>query len=223
MNELVRREVNRLHDVLVTHLDLMDQEHQESLDSVLTQVDRLSNTLLNQMRTTFSEVNELRACTDHNVKHFEMALLMAQKANKQLIKESVHNMNGANAKILSVLGGVVASVNALSKRLGDTNSGNQGEIDAMKEKVTEHEAVMKLFDGHLSNLLQEVSLIPKLHHTMMEIVYIMNSMMGEELIKEDDNGNDDDKMMTDNANNNPPAPITKQRAARRPAGKGKKK
>jgi hypothetical protein len=30
-------------------------------------------------------------------------------------------------------------------------------------------------------------------------------------------------MMTDNANNDPPAPITKQRAARRPAGKGKKK
>jgi hypothetical protein len=93
---------------------------------------------------------------DHNVKHFKMTLLTAQKTNKQLLKESVHNTNVAKAKILSVLGDVVASVNALSERLGDnanTNSGNQGEINAIKEKVMEHEAVMKSFDGHLSNLL----------------------------------------------------------------------
>jgi hypothetical protein len=68
-----------------------------------------------------------------------------------------------------------------------------------------------------------VLLIPKLHHTVKEIFSVMNYMKGEELIKEDDNGNDDNEMMTDNANNDPPAPITKQRAARRPAGKGKKK
>jgi hypothetical protein len=54
---------------------------------------------------------------------------------------------------------------------------------------------------------------------MKEIMYMMNSTMGEELVKEDD----DNKMMADKINNDPPAPITKQRAARRPAGKGKKK
>jgi hypothetical protein len=58
---------------------------------------------------------------------------------------------------------------------------------------------------------------------MNEIVYVMNSTMGEELIKE--HNEDEDMVMKENQEtNNKPVNVPKQRAARRQtATKGKKK
>jgi hypothetical protein len=172
------------------------------------------------------DLNEFGMRMDHNTKHFEVTLINANKGFKQVLKECKHNTNVGNAEILSVLADTTSAVNELAKSFNGKASLEKGSDEAsstLKGTVSELEAVVKSLDCHISDIKGEIKLIPRLHKTMNEIVYVMNSTMGEELIKEHDE--DEDMVMKENQEtNDKPVNVPKQRAARRQtATKGKKK
>jgi len=92
-----------------------------------------------------------------------------------LIKANQNNTNIGQAEILSIVNEMVTAMNELKKNFKGEGGGRASddiEITALKAKVTELESVLKSFDGHITDIKGEVKLIPGLHKTMKEIVYV---------------------------------------------------
>jgi hypothetical protein len=221
-----RSRFDRLDGDLSIRLQNMQHEHEISLNHLNERMEEVAKQAEETLRNTKKELNEFGMRMDHNTKHFEVTLINANKGFKQVLKQCEHNNNVGNAEILSVLGDTTSAVNELAKSFNGKASLEKGSDEASSTligTVSELEAVVKSLDCHISDIKEEIKLIPRLHKTMNEIVYVMNSTMGEELIKEHDE--DEDMVMKENQEtNNKPVNVPKQRAARRQtATKGKKK
>ena len=226
LRQVIRQEQARQHADIMGCMEEMGQANEARLDTVLTRVEHTQTQVHNRLKSTFDEVNELRAATDHNTKHFEMSMVNSHKANRQLLKEHQNNTNVGQAEILSVLGDTVTAMSELSEKLTkniNLNDNDGSDTTSLMVKVSELESVMKSFDGHITDMKGEIKLIPVLHKTMKEIVYVMNTTLGEELIREDDDKDEDIEMKEVATKEDKTVEVPKQRAARRQGGKGKKK
>jgi hypothetical protein len=178
----MQAQFDRLYGDLSICLQNMHNKHEISMNHLNEKMEEVAKNTAEALRKTKQELNEFGMRMDHNTKHFEVTLINANKGFKQVLKQCEHNTNVGNAEILSVLGDTTSAVNELAKSFNGKASLEKGSDEASSTligTVSELGAVVKSLDCHISDIKEEIKLIPHLHKTMNEIVYVMNSTMGE--------------------------------------------
>jgi hypothetical protein len=136
----------------------------------------------------------------------------AIKECKEAVSDMYMKIGTGQSEIISVIESNERNTNAILNQLvtaGLQSSENEMNITA---RLTQLEALLSSLNESLTEIHGTVNAIPDLHKTMGEIVYVMNSTMGEELIPPV--GTDIDKSEEE--------VVPKQRAARRVNQKKKK-
>jgi hypothetical protein len=106
----------------------------------------------------------------------------AIKECKEAVSDMYMKIGTGQSEIISVIESNERNTNAILNQLvtaGLQSSENEMNITA---RLTQLEALLSSLNESLTEIHGTVNAIPDLHKTMGEIVYIMNSTMGEELI-----------------------------------------
>ena len=186
--QVPKKQMENVRDDLRKDIKLMNAEHKKHHDE------------------TSCEMAILRQAARTSEGKVDIGLTNNQKHLKKVVDELTFKINSGQEEILSQIK-ELASADTVTR-----GQGQDAEIVNVKDSVNKLEDVMTSFDKHLTDVKEEVKIIPVLFKTMLEIVRALNATFGEEVVREPHPPNKEDKH--DESDEGKEKPV-KQRAARR--------
>jgi hypothetical protein len=155
-------------------------------DGITSKFQTLEGHVKDCMRRITQDNNKIDLKKDHNTLHFEKVLNKHKDnqdwINKQLeevVKNAVEKYDKSlNENIFKVNQGqdeTISLVNAITK-----------DIESVKEETKCLDSVLLSFDKHITDIHNAINIMPSLHKTMTDIVEVLNTTMGEELVEAPD-------------------------------------
>jgi hypothetical protein len=170
------------------HMKEMENLLQSSInigDNITSKFNTLEDYVKDNGKCIASQINTLDMKTDHNTKHFEKVLHKSVTDFNQALQDKSFNINSGQNEILSIMKDHDKTLSEISN--------SQEKIINIERQVKNMGEVLDSFDSHITELKTAMSLIPHLHKTMKDIVDVMNTTLGEELIETPKDDHNDTK------------------------------